>query len=299
MIKLGIIVVYMVNPEDAKLLDLHLEYIEKYTDVPYTIYGSANRLLPQFRQQLEQHPRIKICDCPVTDLRGAAEHAYYLEHLTKYAVDDGVSHIVTMHVDSFPISLNWTQELLGRLDDKCVFVTLAGINTACLFFRRDFYLRYKPRFLIAEEVHQSKKYWQFQKTNDFVPQSGVGFAFKAYQEGLAWYCLTELRHRKRGTGIFDNKIFHLGSHFYLGEKNFRTSVNEKKIAHLADRMIAWAKLIIPRESREFLRAHFETPINCYIDSHRLQLAKALLKNRKEKLLADPEAYLNNLRTYQK
>lgn len=298
--KLGIVVVYLVNAENERLLDLHLSQIEKYTEVPYTIYGSANRSIPEIRERLQRHPKIKICECPTTDLRKAEEHAYYLEHLTKYAIEDGASHIVTMHVDSFPICPGWAQELAAKLTGSCVFATLEGINTACLFFNRNFYLKYCPKFLVSETDHASKEYWQFQKTYDVDPQSGVGFAFKAYLQGLGWYYLKESINEKDKSGIYDNRYFHLGSIVYLEEQHYKaTSINVgPKFILFTERIINWSKLIIPRKIREYLRKYFRIPIDNYVDKPRIKSAKAMLQSRKEKLLADPEAYLQGLRAGQ-
>jgi hypothetical protein len=295
--KLGIVVVYLVSAENEKLLDLHLSQIEKYTDVPYTIYGSTNRSIPAIRERLRRHPKIKICECPQTDLRGPAEHAYYLEQLTKYAIDDGASHVVTMHVDSFPIRLHWAVDLVAKLYGSCAFITLDGINTACLFFNRDFYLSHSPKFSISETEHDGKEYWQFQRMYDVDPQSGVGFAFKAYLQNLTWYYLGESVRGKDKTGIYDNKFFHLGSLVHLSEQNHETvDINtESKFIPVAEKIINWSKLIISRKIREFLRKYFRISIDNYIDNARIKLAKEMLQNKKEKLLANPEAYLQSLR----
>jgi len=84
--KLGIVVVYLVKEEDEKLLDLHLTQIDKHTEMPYTIYGSVNRLLPKFRKKLEKHPKVKLCECPSMDLRSTREHTFYSSHHERYKV---------------------------------------------------------------------------------------------------------------------------------------------------------------------------------------------------------------------
>ncbi|MCX6668305.1 MAG: hypothetical protein NTV25_00645 [Methanothrix sp.] len=153
--KLGIVVVYLVSEGFSRLLDIHLSRIARHTTVPYTIYASVNRLQPQLCQRLERDLHVKIIDCPTTPERGAEEHSYYLEHLIRAAVDDKASHIVTLHVDSFPIRTGWAEELAALLSDTCALVTIEHINTACLFVSREFYLKYEPHMMVTAEDRKS------------------------------------------------------------------------------------------------------------------------------------------------
>lgn len=296
--KLGIIVVYMVNREDAKLLDLHFEYIEKNTGVPYTIYGSVNRLLPQFRQQLARHPQVKICNCPETDLRGAAEHAYYLEYLTKYAIDDGVSHIVTMHVDSFPIRPYWAQDLAAKLSSSCAFATIEDINTACLFFSRDFYLGYHPTFTLSPKEYASPQYRQYQKKYNANSHSGIGYGFNAYTEGLSFYYLRESTKSDDNGKIYEDMIFHLIGAVHFSEwKAVNIQILGKAgFVKMVEKITLAAKSIIPKRQREWLRKIFKLPIDYFIDRPRVSMEKVKLRDRAEELFANPEAYLQRLRS---
>ena len=298
--KLGIIVVYMVNPEDAKLLDLHLTYIEKYTEVPYTIYGSASRLLPQFRRKLAQHPQVKICACPETNERGAAEHAYYLERLTKYAIADGASHIVTMHVDSFPIRHHWVEDLAAKLSPSCVFATIENINTACLFFTREFYLQYHPAFTLTPDEHVSRQYRQYQKKYNHNLHSGIGYGFKAYTEGLSPYYLTGSIKSSNDGMIYDDMIFHLiGAVHYSEWKAVNIPILGKAgFVRIIEKLTLAAKSIIPKWQREWLRKIFGLPIDYFIDRPRVSVEKVKLRNRAEELFTDPETYLQRLRSGQ-
>jgi hypothetical protein len=168
--KLGIAVVCLVIERNEKLLDLHLRQIEKYTDVPYTICGSANKLLPQFRAKLEKNPKGKICKCEHFDVSSWTtrddisfkcrdEHTFYVEQLIKYAIDDGVSHVAILHVDSFPIQRGWATQLAAKLSSECVLEEILKDEqndrnplSDCMLFHRDFYTKYHPILLLSEDV---------------------------------------------------------------------------------------------------------------------------------------------------
>lgn len=296
--KLGIVVVYLVNAENEKLLELHLSQIEKYTEIPYTIYGSANRSAPEIVERLQRHPKVKICECSSTNLRGGEEHAYYLELLTNYAIQDGASHIVTMHVDSFPIRLHWAEELAAKLSSSYAFATIEETNTACLFFSREFYIMYHPTFLLSPKEQTSSQYWQYQKEYDATPHSGIGYGFKAYMEGLSWYYLKDSTKSEDGSKIYDGIIFHLISAVYLGSMNAKNIPILKKagFVQIVKKATLLARLVITRRQRELLRKIFGLPIYYLIDRPRLATEKVKLRERKKELLADPESYLQSLRS---
>ena len=256
--KLGIAVVYLVSKENEKLLDLHLSQIQRHTQVPYTIYGSTNRLLPQFRKKLERHPKVKLCECPTTDLRGAAEHSFYLERLVRTAIEDGSSHVVTLHVDSFPIRPGWAEELAEKLSDSQAFATPSyRAYTACLFFHQDFYLKYQPTFLLSEADRSSERYEEFCREFEHIPDSGIGYCFKAFSEGVSWYPLEESSKGDPRFGFFStiygNLVFHLSSAAYSeNDQSFKNAVILKKSGFLPVRKLGEAtRFLIPGPVREW------------------------------------------------
>ncbi|MGA9347920.1 MAG: hypothetical protein WBW48_03855 [Anaerolineae bacterium] len=297
--KLGIAVVYLFDEQSELLLDVHLGQIEKYTQVPYTIYGSVNRLAYKFRQRLAHHPEVRICECPETNLRGGDEHAYYLDHLVKIAAEDGASHIVTLHLDSFPIRGGWAEELAGRLSESCVIATIERINTACLFFHRDFYLHHCPTFRLSEAECADPKYQQYLKQHNPTPHSGVGYGFMAYSKGLSWYYLQDTiggSQVDRGK-IYDDMIFHLQGAIRLGEGDLEKTGFLYNSAYLrfVHTATSVCRSLMSVAIRKFLRAHFASPIYAFIDRPRELDQAQQINDIKRQLLHDPESYLSLLR----
>ena len=257
--RLGIAVVYLVSERNEGLLNLHLRQIERNTEVPYTIYAAANRLLPRFQPLLEQNARVTICPCesftvpagpsaplsPHDPLRD--EHSFYLEQLVRRAVADGVSHVAILHVDSFPLRRGWEQQLAARLDETCV---LAGIMrdevrdrkplTACILFHRDFYLRYAPRLLISPKERASDLYRRYARAWPHVRDSGYGYGFRIFAEGLSWYPLrrsvSATRHRFIA-GVYDDLVFHLAEAAVVGSLGHVLYIR---------RWSRWARKIVPK-----------------------------------------------------
>jgi hypothetical protein len=300
--KLGIVVVYLFGEPNAMLLDLHLSQIEKHTQVPYTIYGSVNRLAAPHRQKLEKHSRVRVLECPATELRGGEEHAFYLDHLVEMAIQDGASHVISLHLDSFPIRPGWAKELASRLSPTCVLATIERISTACLFFHRDFFLQHRPTFRLPVDERASSKYKAYIREWDPLQHTGVGYGFKAYSEGLCWYYLkpsTEVTDPNAFGRIYDDLVFHLRGATFLGERPApRLGIlRERNYGTFIDMAYRTTSAIIPVRAREFLKTQFRTPIEQLIHRPRAGTQRPQLELARQQLLKDPETYLDELRTH--
>jgi hypothetical protein len=297
--KLGIIVVYLVPEDNEQLLDLHLSQIEKNTDVPYVIYAGANRLAYRFREKLANQPKVKICELPETDLRGKFEHAFYLDRLVAEAVQDGASHICTLHLDSFPIRPAWATDLAALLVGNCVLVGFLRDDrydrapmTACMMFTREFYLSHRPTFLPSDEILASAEYHRYSKLWRNFGDSGVGYGFKIFSEGLVWIPLTRTDGGTGGHsfGIFGDVVFHLGGVVYLkrhGSGSRVLSPTRFTIA-LEQRLGRLLRTLIPRAL--WVRLRRQLPQKFVQD-----FSIGRMKNWESELAADPEGFLRSLR----
>ena len=128
--KIGILVIYLLDENNEKLMDIHLDRIEQHTKMPFTIYAATNRLLPKFLPKLQNNPNVKICDIETTELRGHDEHSYYLKNLADYAIEDEADYLAILHLDSFPVENAWDQKLAKKLTGKTVLAAIIIILVA-------------------------------------------------------------------------------------------------------------------------------------------------------------------------
>jgi len=321
--KLGIAVVYMVSERNERLIDLQLSQIDANTTVPYTIYACVNELLPQFREKLEQSPHVKVCTCRTYEkgsgllrqdtakvpTRGLVavgskyEHSFYLEQLIKTAVDDGMTHVAMLHPDSFPIRPEWAKELAGTLNDRCV---LAGVTrdpvkdhkplTACIFYHRDFYLKYHPRLLLSQEEFDSEDYQRYYHACPHVTDSGFGYGYKMFMEDLTWHPL--VRSNKGGNhmvfaSIYGDLIFHLHATTFIErtkKAGFTGQSNEGSQLRKFGRTVARA--VLPTTVRMKVRKSLPERIRDPQD----YLDRKAWEHERTCLFDDPQSYLNYLRT---
>lgn len=293
--KLAILVIYLISDENEKLLDIHLEQIDKYTNSPYKIYASVNLLNLKQRQNLRRNPKIKICDCPgyegpMDRDRALYEHSYYLDYLVKYALEDDITHIVVLHPDSFPIKFKWESILMEYLSESSQLVTLQYSPTSCMFFKSEFAKEYKPSFVPTIRTQQDKMFLKFLKGRHLILESGIGYKYKAYVEGLTWHELQ--RTNKGGThyhfgSIFGDLIFHLGA----AEHKDRSFPEQKEfnLIYSMKRVFGW---FIPLVIKNWMRRYLSlNPL-----SLRSKVRQQSFEDVRKLLYAEPDNYIKILRT---
>jgi hypothetical protein len=320
---LGIAVVYLVSERNEKLLDLHLRQIERYTEAPYTIYAGVNGLLPRFREKLETNPHVKICPCepyvPGSGLcrqdrdlaaqKGLAfvdskyEHSWYLEQLIHTALADGVSHVATLHVDSFPVRAGWDAELMSRLSDRCVLASIVRDPqtdrkplTACILFSRAFFLRYQPRLLLSQEELDSADYARYREACPHSGGSGVGYGFKIFLEGLTWHPMVRSNpggHHLLFASIYDDLIFHLHAAAVVEQQQrLDYTVRPSQRGGLIGAAARAARLVLPEAVRGKIRRRVAPRIQARLES----TDRDDWERQRQRLLDDPDRYLTYLRS---
>ncbi len=297
--KLGIVVAYLLKEENLELLDLHLRKIRLMTSAPYTIYAGVRQPQPTsaLLDRLEAEPRITTISLPDTDLSDSAEHSFYLEQLIARAMKDEPTHVVTMHVDSFPIRPDWVETIAAQLNGDTVLATLSSGGflsgySACLFFSREFWVEYRPKLLLDAADRSSVEYGRFAREQPHHDEdTGAGYVFRARASGKQ-FALLERSSAGADAGQFGSihgdLVFHLGAAFRYGklseEERAATSGSRRKTLIVAkNRVKRWVPKAIRRRTRRLTRpliTSWERPL---YDQARLEL------------LSDPERYIERLR----
>ncbi len=295
--KLGIAVVYLVREENFELLDLHLSKIRTLTKVPYTIYAGVARPAPPLLARLKNEPRLEIVPLPETDLSGSAEHSFYLERLIARAAGEGATHVVTLHVDSFPIRADWAETIAARLTGDTVLATLSSDGflvgySACLFFSRDFWTECRPKLLLDSAERSSREYARFTaEYRHHDEETGAGYVFRAYASGKRFELLERSSpgdDTEQFGGVYGDLVFHLAGAFRyekLSEKERKTASRSrsKTLIAVKNRVKKW----VPTAVRRRIRRLSQPLINSW--------ERPLYDQARRELLRDPERYLERLR----
>ena len=295
--KLALTAVYLgEEPNDAGLLRVHLDQIERNTPEPYTLYAAANRLPLDSRHTLGERRNVRVLDLPATGLRLSRENAFYLELLVKAAIEEGATHVCTLHLDSFPVRPLWATELERKLHGDYV---LAGLQrdpfrdrkpmTAFMILTRDFYLSCRPSFLLSEEALESAEYRRYAALHPHIPDSGTGYGFTIFREGLSWHPLvrTDKGPAGWGFGIFGGLAFHLGGANWYPSAAAMIPARSSRLARWMEQSWRVASPLVPARLRVRLAMLAPFDIRAAAGSWRVA-------QRKAALVASPESFLRDL-----
>ena len=303
--RLGIVVVYLVTPGNERLLDLHLDYLERTTSVPYTIFAAAPRLEAGLRDRLAAAPRVTIVEMPASELRGPEEHACYLERLVAAALADGVSHVVTLHVDSFPIRRGWETETAARLDEGCPFAAVVRDDevdrkpcTAFIFARSSFLASHRPEYLLPAATLASPEFKRYARRFPSARDSGIGYGFAAWRAGLRWYALARSNrgedHCHFGS-VYDDLVFHLGAASW-GRKDFPGSHRLHAVWRLQRLAADAVRAALPAAVTRRLKGAAARYLPPLVSEPRYDANEREFRTVRDRLFEDPEAYLAFLRS---
>jgi hypothetical protein len=218
--KLGITVVYFVKKGEGWLIDLHLQYIRQNTKVPYTIYAAVNRLQKEYRSKLEDAVDVNVCDFKNTNEIAGRENSYYQEQLFRIAMNNGCTHIAVLHVDSFPVSHDWVDFMMEKLEEGCQLTAIERIeekdfkpHSSFIFFPVSYYQNYKPALRLSEEEEAQELYRKYSRKFTHIKDSGYGFGYQLFKDNLKWYPLHRSNKKQDHeimAGIYGDRVFHLG-----------------------------------------------------------------------------------------
>ena len=320
--KIGIAVVYMLDERNDWLLDLHFRHIEENTETPYTVYACINDLAPSLRDRIGGNPRVTIVPCEpyhagsgllrqdqelaaskgLTVADAKYEHSWYLEQLIRAAVDDGSTHVAIFHADSFPVVPSWDTRLIGLLSGRC---PLAGITrdpefdrkplTAGLLFTREFYLAHRPRLLLNQDELDSADYRRFREACPHVTDSGYGYAFRMFLDGLEWQSLAKTSldgDRPAIASIYGDMIFHLHATAFVaktGTLGFTAPLSSRRgLGRIGARAV---RALLPTAGQRWIRSVLRPHVRSRVESRDLET----WEQERQQLFRDPARFIAGLR----
>lgn len=221
-LKVGIACVYFFRDEDAWILDLQLDFIERTTNVEFTVYAAAPRLQPTLKEKLASRGFVKIVEMPEFDGTGGPEHGFFLTHLVRQAAHDGCTHVCTLDCDSFPVRKGWPRSLTQAMgtDYEAAAVFRAenmdkDLPHPCgAFMTRDIALLDGLQFWPDEQSQNTNEFKKYLRETSQRFDTGIGLGFSLWHARKPWLRL--LRSNTHDlhfimAGVYGSTFFHLGA----------------------------------------------------------------------------------------
>ncbi|MBO6503986.1 MAG: hypothetical protein JJ850_17290 [Kordiimonadaceae bacterium] len=221
-LKVGIACVYFFRDEDAWILDLQLDFIERTTDVDFTVYAAAKRLQPELKEKLASRHFVTLVEMPEFDGIGGPEHGFFLSHLVRRAANDGCTHVCTLDCDSFPVSKGWPRALIQEMGtDYEVAAVFRAENMdkdlphPCgAFFTRDIALLDGLQFWPDDHIQTTSEFKKYMRDTGQRFDTGIGLGFSLWHAKKTWLKLLRSNTHELHyimAGVYDSIFFHLGA----------------------------------------------------------------------------------------
>ncbi|AZQ67626.1 hypothetical protein EF888_11075 [Silicimonas algicola] len=291
--KLGIIVVYVFGDEMQPMFDVHIDRIRSHTRTPFRIFAAAHKLPPAQRAHVNAVQEISLPHLNVPEevlSKGTrAEHSHCLAQLADIAFEDGCTHVISMHLDSFPLKDGWEDAFIVPIESGEAVVTSIVPNgySAGLCWRRDFHLEHRPPMLVKQSDRAGSEFQSFVEEHpkyDYV-ETGLGVIYTAWRLGLGW----------RRIGTDEERKIYGGILFHMVGATFRTLVDVQPIRDTPAARILWPIAhhivrLLPKRAGQRVRSLF-------VDFDRTTRDGSPRSKAAENaaLMADPDSYLAELR----
>ncbi|WP_299594185.1 hypothetical protein [uncultured Microbulbifer sp.] len=221
--KIGILVVYYLNPSEEWVIQEHFRRLEACYDNQFKIYGAFNRLDPGLHHYMHGKEYLQPVRLQDTDLRGSLEHIWYLDQLKSIALDDDCDYICTFDVDSWPIYDDFFDRAKSLLQEN-----KADLMAVQREENGDSYLPH-PSFIFASAAlfrkfnlcfgapsgdSEKAGYNRFLQQTKQTFDTGIGIGYRLWQQNIPWLKVlrsnSEDYHFLMG-GTYGGLVFHMGS----------------------------------------------------------------------------------------
>ena len=204
--KLAVLVAYHFSPDYRPLVALHLDRLRQHSDVDYKVYGGAIRLAPADHDWLASQPDVVLPPLPKLPPEGRGEHNVSLDALARAAYDDGATHFVSLHLDSFPIDDNWLSPAIEAVASGKAFSCIEPrCYNAFLLWDRS-WQDIGAEMLLSDADRASDRFAEFKTEHPKLNHAdgGLGFLFTAWQMGKSWHSV-----QQTSPAIWGDRLLHV------------------------------------------------------------------------------------------
>lgn len=284
--RVAFLVVYVFDDNTRPLFDIHLERLRRHTSIEFRIFAAAHKLSQENRKYVLANPEIEIVDCKVpAEYSVRLEHSHCLMKLANHAMSQNFTHCMSLHLDSFPVADGWLNKLLKQLDrGGWLAVVVPNGYSAGLLFSRLYFEKYQPNMLVSDAERETKAFDNFIKAfpNLDRVETGLGYIYRAWCEGLPWIKLETDDNRK----VYGGLLFHMVGATYRTWSDV-TPIRSEPIYALTWQLIKPLVRQLPTRQRHKVRGLF-------IDRDKMTRDGSVRSKKEEiaHLISDPEFYID-------